>query len=145
MRKPLLFGLVGGAILLTGAVLFGPGAIKAVGAEPASCGACHVMENKVHSFQASDSLHKTEISCSDCHLPAGMEGLVEKYKVGMRHVKVNMQGAPEEIHLKATDRQWIIDNCVRCHATSEHIQEVGQEACLTCHATNPHGDKGTNP
>lgn len=143
MRRPIIIGLVAGIVVLTGAVLFGPGAIQSAGAEPSACASCHVMESKVHTFKTSDSVHKTEISCSDCHLPAGMEGLVEKYKVGFRHVMVNLSGdAPAEIKLRSQDREWVISNCVRCHATEEHIQQVGKNACLTCHATDPHGEKG---
>lgn len=146
MRRSLLLGLVAGAVLITGAALFGPGAIQAAGAEPATCGSCHVMEAKVNSFTHSDSVHKTEISCSDCHLPVGMEGLVEKYKTGFRHVMVNLKGdAPEELKLRPSDREMVIANCVRCHSEEEHIQEVGKNACLTCHATNPHGDRGAQP
>ncbi len=143
MRKPVLIGLIAGVVVLAGALLFGPHTIQAAGAEPAACASCHVMESKVHAFQTSDSLHKTEISCSDCHVPAGPGGLVEKYKTGLRHVSVNLSGAPDEIHLRPQDRETVVDNCVRCHGQEEHIQQVGRNACLTCHATNPHGDRGT--
>ncbi|HYF95327.1 MAG TPA: cytochrome c3 family protein [Symbiobacteriaceae bacterium] len=143
MRRPVLLGLMAGVVLIAGAILFGPGAIKAAGAEPATCGSCHVMESKVHSFQNSDSIHKSEISCSDCHLPTGMEGLVEKYKTGFRHIMTNMKGeAPAELRLRPSDREWVVANCVRCHKEEEHIKEVGKTACLTCHSTNPHGDRG---
>ncbi|HYG58745.1 MAG TPA: NapC/NirT family cytochrome c [Symbiobacteriaceae bacterium] len=143
MRKPILIGILAGAALVVGLALFGPGALQVAGAEPDLCASCHVMESNVHAFENSDSLHKTAISCSDCHLPTGFDGIMEKYKTGFRHIVTNMKGAPEEIHLRATDRQWVIDNCYRCHATEEHIQEVGRNACLTCHATDPHGDRGT--
>lgn len=141
MRRSVLIGVAAGVVLV-GAALFGPGAITASGMEPNTCGSCHVMESKVSSFVHSESLHKEEISCSDCHLPAGMEGLKEKYKVGIRHITVNMKGAPETIHLKAGDRQWILDNCYRCHATEDHIKQVGKNACLTCHSNDPHGERG---
>lgn len=140
MRRPILIGLLAG-LLVIGAAL-SPLALPAVGAEPDFCASCHVMEAKAHSFETSESAHKEAISCSDCHLPSGMGGVMEKYKTGFRHVVANVKGAPEEIHLRATDRQWIVANCYRCHATSDHIKEVGENACLTCHATNPHGDKG---
>lgn len=143
MRRRVLIGLVAGVVVLTGAALFGPGAIKAAGAEPNLCATCHVMDTNVHSFQASVSAHKEELSCTDCHLPAGKEGLVEKYKTGLRHVSAQFSGEiPEHLALRAEDRNWVVDNCVRCHGTEEHIQQVGRSACLTCHATNPHGDKG---
>lgn len=142
MRRPILLGLLASVVVITAAALFGPGALKAAGAEPAACASCHVMEAKVHSFQASDSAHKTELSCSDCHLPTGMAGLTEKYKTGWRHIVTNVQGAPEELKLRQSDREMVVANCVRCHAEQDHIQQVGKTACLTCHATNPHGDRG---
>lgn len=144
MRRPILIGVVAGIALVAGLALLGPGALTASGLEPNSCGACHVMESNVASFQESHSLHKTELSCSDCHLPSGLEGLTEKYKVGYRHIMVNLKGeAPTEISLRAQDRDWIVANCVRCHDGSEHIQQVGKNACLTCHSNDPHGERGS--
>lgn len=116
MRRPILIGVVSGVALVAGLALLGPGALTASGLEPNSCASCHVMESKVASFQSSNSLHKTELSCSDCHLPEGVDGLKEKYKVGFRHFMVNLKGeAPEHISLRAQDRDWVVPTV--CAAT----------------------------
>jgi cytochrome c nitrite reductase small subunit len=144
MRKSLVIGTTV-FILLVGALIFGPGTLSASGAEPATCGACHVMDKNVSSFQNTVDKHKAELSCSDCHVPhesfAG--GLVSKYQTGIRHVTANLSGnVPDELRLRPRDRELVIANCVRCHSDQEHIKQNGQDSCLNCHANVPHGERG---
>jgi cytochrome c nitrite reductase small subunit len=144
MRKSLVIGTTVFALFLT-ALIFGPGAISASGAEPSSCGACHVMEKNVASFQQTTDKHKTELSCSDCHVPHqnAVGGLVDKYRTGIRHVSANMTGnIPDQLRLRPADREVVTANCVRCHADQEHSQQNGLNSCLNCHANVPHGERG---
>jgi len=144
MRRPILIGVVIGAVLVAAALL-GPMAIEAAGAEPKECALCHSMETNVHAFTTSISGHKDELSCSDCHLPhdSALGAYAAKYSTGLRHIWTTATGnTPEEIKLRLEDREMVIANCVRCHSEEEHIQQNGKNSCLNCHSTNPHGDKG---
>jgi cytochrome c nitrite reductase small subunit len=145
MRKSIVIG-IGVVVVLLALGAFGPGAITAVGAEPNFCATCHVMDKNVSSFKASESAHHGVLSCTDCHLPnggAGLEGWTSHYSTGIRHVSTTVQGkTPASLELTEEARKILVDNCVRCHAGQEHIQQNGRTACLTCHANDPHGEKG---
>jgi cytochrome c nitrite reductase small subunit len=144
MRKSVVIGLIVFVVLI-GIVAFGPGTLSASGAEPATCGACHVMEKNVDSFQHSGDKHVTELSCSDCHVPHDgvVSSLVNKYQTGIRHVTANVSGnIPAELRLRPEDRAAVIANCVRCHSNQDHIQQNGKDSCLNCHANVPHGERG---
>ncbi len=146
MRRPILIGFLSGVGLLGALALLGPGAISASGMEPTTCAACHVMEKNVESFRAKAPATSHEaLSCSDCHVPHGLEGLIEKYKTGIRHVMVNASGeVPEVIRLRPQDREVVVNNCVRCHTGEEHFENTGTNSCLNCHANIPHGERGVD-
>lgn len=144
MRRSVLIGAAAGVLVIGGLVIFGPGALTASGLEPDLCATCHIMEGKVHSFKGSESAHRTETTCSDCHLPhGGMEGLKEKYRTGFRHVAAMVKGdLPEDLRLNQQARQMVLDNCNRCHAQEEHTRLNGTNSCLNCHSNDPHGERG---
>lgn len=144
MKKSLVIGLaIGGLVVAAG--IFGPGALTASGAEPVACATCHSMDRNVHSFQTSESSHRTTVSCSDCHIPheTAAKALSEKYKTSYRHIKTALSGeVPEEIRLTPEARKIVLDNCVRCHKEEEHSKENGLGSCLNCHSNDPHGERG---
>lgn len=139
MRRSIWIGLAVGAVLVA-AVIFGPGALTATGAEPAACGSCHVMEKNVNSFAKSSSKHAGVLTCGDCHNP---DSLSDKYKTGFRHLTANLsENRPTELHLAGEARNIVIANCVRCHEGEEHTKQNGKSSCLNCHSNDPHGERG---
>ncbi len=133
--------IIGGiAALFVLALLFGPAALTASGAEPRTCATCHSMEEKYQTHL--ESKHQ-EVACSDCHLPHGFpDGLAAKYQKGWVHIsKTVSSNVPDEITLKDSDTEILLDNCVACHVNTEHVQASEARSCLNCHRDEPHGSK----
>jgi len=133
--------IIGGiAALFALALLFGPAALTASGAEPRACATCHSMEQEYQSHALSKH---SEVACSECHLPHGFpDGLLAKYEKGWVHVSKTVTGqTPEKITLKDEDRQMLLDNCIACHTNTEHVKAPENRGCLNCHWSDPHGDK----
>lgn len=108
---------------------------------PAFCGACHSMEQAYASWEVSN--HK-QMACTDCHLPnenlatklaaKAMTGITDVYHETLRDY-------PATIKVTAQGKQYLTDNCVRCHqSTIENTKMAasGQD-CAKCHRGLVHG------
>lgn len=134
-----IIGTIAGLFVL--ALIFGPGVLTASGAEPATCATCHSMQEFYDGHKQSEA--HAEVACSQCHLPHGFgDGLTTKYEKGFVHLwKTVTNATPEKITLKDADRQMLLDNCIACHANTEHVKAPENRGCLNCHWTDPHGDR----
>lgn len=126
-----------GALLLL--VVIAPPILSATPAEPKYlCGACHAMAPWHESYLANT--HAGQISCSDCHVRHGIQGLVTKYSDGAGHLLAQLRGArPEDIRISEHGLEAVLDNCIACHADSEHATNPDARYCISCHADQPHG------
>lgn len=116
-------------------VMFGPPRVAERFAEPEFCASCHVMEPQFAAYQAGSHDHVD--SCNDCHLPN--DGFVRHYFwegiVGVRDlVEFNLNMIPEHIRVRERSRDWIEENCLRCHreAVSTAMMSEGRR-CWQCH------------
>lgn len=128
-----IIGTVAAVVVL--ALLAGPTALTATGAEPAICAACHSMQE----FRAThaESVHAA-VSCSECHLPHGAASVPAKYEKGIKHVWATITG-DANIELKPEDEKILLDNCIACHIYTDHVQAPENRGCLNCHFDDPHG------
>jgi cytochrome c nitrite reductase small subunit len=125
-----------GALLLL--VLAAPPILSATPAEPNLCGACHAMAPWHDSYLTNK--HAGQITCSDCHTPPGLRGLLTKYGDGSRHLLAQAAGVnPEEIRISERGMEVVLDNCITCHAATEHAANPDSRYCISCHADQPHG------
>lgn len=126
--------------VLAALLVAGPGITAATGLEPGLCASCHVMELYRATFM--ESPHAGVTTCTDCHMPyAFAAGLKAKYSKGIHNISAVMRGqVPADIRLTAEGRQIVLDNCVSCHALSDHVLQSGTRSCFNCHAGDPHGE-----
>lgn len=108
--------------------------VAEVVAEPEFCGSCHNMEPELRAFEAGP--HQAVGSCNDCHLPndtfvrhyawdayVGTRDLVSFYVLGR---------APYDSQATERSKDWIQENCIRCHGDVVERMDVTQD-CWTCH------------
>ncbi len=150
-------GLVG--ILLGIAVFtFGyAGGWAYFGNDPATCNQCHAMNEQYNAW--SKGSHKAVAGCNDCHSPH--DNLISKYvnkaDNGFWHaLKFTTGDYPENIKIRAMNRQITQDACLYCHGNLVEDVDAPREArdatekfslvsthnskidCLQCHADVGH-------
>jgi cytochrome c nitrite reductase small subunit len=108
---------------------------------PAFCGTCHSMEQSYMSWQASN--HK-QIACSECHLPGGSLAakVAAKARTGINDVYHEvMRDYPAVIKVTAQGKEYLADNCLRCHASTvkNTAMAAGGQDCAKCHRGVVHG------
>lgn len=141
MRRPLRIALwVLGILIVLGAVaifvMFGPPNVAESLAEPEFCASCHVMKPQLEAFEQSP--HRNLETCNDCHLPNN--SFVRHWfwdgVVGVRDlVEFNLNMIPEHIVARERSKDWIQENCYRCHEnTVENVHPaVDSGWCWDCH------------
>lgn len=108
-------------------------------ARPEFCATCHNMEPEFRAFESGT--HSGLESCNDCHLPN--DNFVNHYAwdayVGTRDlVSFYLLGrAPYDTRATERSKDWIRDNCIRCHADVVDRMFVEQD-CWECHRALSH-------
>ena len=138
-RNALKLLVAGMAIAVVGMAVLAMG--YAYAETPAFCGTCHSMEQSYASWQASN--HK-QIACSECHLPnSGLAAkLVAKAKTGINDVyHETMRDYPAVIKVTAQGKEYLADNCLRCHQSTVQNTAMGAggQDCAKCHRGVVHG------
>jgi cytochrome c nitrite reductase small subunit len=112
---------------------FGPPKLMARTETPLFCASCHVMQGQYESW-FNVGAHRT-IRCVDCHLPHQNLPVYYIWKSidGMKDVFVFYSGnTPEHIRVSRRGKNFIRDNCVRCH--TERVAMIDRERnCWDCH------------
>lgn len=121
-------------------VFFGPPGVAEVVAEPEFCARCHVMEPQYQAWQQSQ--HDFMDTCNECHLPN--DGFIEHWfwdgVVGVRDVvKWNLNLVPEHIEARERSKDWIQENCRRCHGEiMTDVHPPDDRWCWECHRESYH-------
>ena len=105
------------------------------------CGSCHSMKTVYTRWQTSNH---GQFTCTECHLPdSHIAGKITyKTRAGLNdliHETARDYGAG--IGLSANNQSIIVDNCLRCHAsTVAGTRMTGERTdCLKCHRYLVHG------
>ncbi|MCF6290283.1 MAG: hypothetical protein L3J03_04730 [Desulfobacterales bacterium] len=125
-RNMVLLGKVLGATVLSAMITVGAaGTVKAERAELAvsDCAKCH--EKEPVTIAANESMHKTAVTCLDCHLEHGPWGTEIVPQCSMCH------DPGDKTH-------FALDDCLSCHVDPHNPLGIVFEGervkeCLTCH------------
>lgn len=131
-----------GAVILIGAgffLAFGPPQMLAKTETPQYCASCHVMEDQYQAWQHQGA-HRRQ-ACVSCHLPH--DNLVSYYLWkgidGMKDLIVFHSGTvPERIEISNHGREFIQDNCIRCHSATVEKMLDTERQCWDCHRNVQH-------
>lgn len=112
--------------------------------DPKACVNCHIMRDQYDGWQKAS--HHAHAACNDCHVPHDLVGkYYTKAEHGMRHsYGFTFNNFHEPIRIKASSRDVVLNNCVRCHqglvADIAHAGGSDQVAdCIRCHTNVGHG------
>lgn len=112
---------------------WGPVGLMELPANPKFCLSCHNMQLEYDAWQTS--VHSSQI-CGDCHLPEEFFSRTawDAY-FGMRDFyKFSIIGKWDQpIHASAPTKQFLQDNCIRCHGFTAHAAVSEDEYCWSCH------------
>ncbi len=145
MKLPVVVGLVA-LIIVAGTLMVVSDFSVYLGNDPTACNNCHVMDAAYEGWYHGG--HKLWAECNDCHTP---HDLIPKYFVkarsGFNHVTAFTLGEiPNAIRAKASSREIIQENCIRCHSeTVSNIADGQMDAeryCFECHRDVAHGERG---
>lgn len=111
---------------------------------PEACINCHVMVPYYAGW--SHSRHRTEASCSECHVPheGRLRALAFKAMDGLRHATIfTLRREPQVLRLRPAAVPVVQQSCIRCHGHQVMRIAAGSArragACWDCHRETPHG------
>lgn len=119
------------AVALAAFVMFGPPGETLE--SPEFCAGCHIMRTQYDAWVVSAH---SDLLCVDCHLPPKEQFVRHwfwKGVTGMRDVwEFNTNQIPERIEASQETREWLAENCVRCHGELTAHMTVNRD-CWECH------------
>jgi cytochrome c nitrite reductase small subunit len=138
-----LVGVLAGLGLFT--LLYAEG-LSYLSNDPAACANCHIMWPQYEGWQKAS--HHTAATCVDCHLPKDFIGKYTAKAVNGYHHSAGFtfQNFHEPIQIKGNNARILQANCLRCHQDLVHdmlaaVPQAGDVDCVHCHATVGHGDQ----
>lgn len=100
---------------------------------PSFCASCHNMQLEYDTWNTS--IHSSQI-CSDCHIPPQfIKGTVWDAYFGMRDFyEFYVKGEwPDPILALPPSKEFLKENCIRCHGYTAHASVSEDRDCWDCH------------
>jgi cytochrome c nitrite reductase small subunit len=107
---------------------------------PEFCGGCHAMTEHYKTWQSAT--HKS-VACAECHLPHDNPASYLGAKIYTGVVDSNAQVVrnyplAEDIKLTEKGRDYLQNNCLRCHDAAVANIMNDDTDCLSCHRSLVH-------